>query len=106
MLAGLFAALIEMISSHLNMCNQTYQRGVWNLSAFYLGKYALEDMFSTLFAYWPAVFPDFSAPLRLLEAKGISWWVLRIRKKNQGMDSWSHKPKDHHLNVLTSEISF
>lgn len=81
MLAEWFAALIKMISSHLNTYNQTYQRGVWNLNAFYLGKYALEDMFSTLFVYWPAVFPDFSAPLRLLEAEGISWWVLRIRKK-------------------------
>ena len=102
MVAELFAALIEMISSHLKTYKQTYQTGAWNLNAFSLGKYALKDMFSALCVYWPTVFPDFSAPLSLLEAKCISWWVLRIGEKNQGKDSWLYEPKDHCINVLTS----
>ena len=94
MVAELFAALIEMISSHLKtLYKQTYQTGAWNLNAFSLGKYALKDMFSSLCVYWPTVFPDFSAPLSLLEAKDISWcsenWGKKIMEKT--LDCMSQK---------------
>lgn len=96
MVAELFAALIEMISSHLKtLYKQTYQTGAWNLNAFSLGKYALKDMFSALCVYWPTVFPDFSAPLSLLEAKCISWWVLRIGEKKSRkrlLIVWAKRP--------------